>query len=104
MPSASSLTITLLLPRTIPTVSRWAWAATGAAMAPAIAAMASILFRMVNSFAGDAGRLAPARNPTQCIAHGIVPKKRRHIRGHFRHFLRAPEPLEATGVCYRGTG
>jgi hypothetical protein len=73
-------------------------------MAPAIAAMASILFRMVNSFAGDAGRLAPARNPTQCIFSGIVPQKRRHIRGHFRHFLRTLEPVEATGVSYRGTG
>jgi hypothetical protein len=88
----------------MPTVSLWAWAATGADIAAAIAAMASILFRMVNSLARDAGRLAPARNPTQCLAHGIVPQKRRHTRGHFGHFLRAREPVEVTGVSYRGTG
>jgi len=41
--------------------------------------------------------------PTQCIVRAIVPDKRRHIRGHFGHFLRAPEPVEATDVCYRGT-
>jgi hypothetical protein len=42
-------------------------------MAPAIAAMASILFRMINSLCDDARRFAPARNPTQFIARGIVP-------------------------------
>jgi hypothetical protein len=31
------------------------------------------------------------------------PQKRRLIRGNIRDFLRMPEPIEATRVCYRGT-
>ncbi|MEH2567566.1 hypothetical protein [Bradyrhizobium sp. AZCC 2289] len=46
--------------------------------------MASILFRMLNSFAGGARRLA--HNASQFIARGIVPKKRGRIRGNFGHF------------------
>jgi hypothetical protein len=49
--------------------------------------MASILFRMVNSFAGDAGRLAPARNPTQCIFSAIVPQKTPPYTWSFWAFL-----------------
>ena len=78
-----------------------ACAAIGAAIAPAIAAMASILFRMVNSFASDssAGN-APAQIASQCIARGIVPGKRCLTRGNFGQFSRALEPVEATGVSY----
>src|SRR6266852_7354802 len=50
MPSLSSTTT--VPPRTTPTVL-WACAAIGALIAAAIAAMASILFRMLNSFAGE---------------------------------------------------
>jgi hypothetical protein len=54
-------------------MSLCAFAAIGALMAAVIAAMASILFRMMNSFGGDAGRFAPSGNPTQFIARLIVP-------------------------------
>jgi hypothetical protein len=70
MPS-SSLTITVP-PRTTPVVTvPCACAATGAAIALATA-MASILFRMVNSLAkNSAGK--PAQIAIQCVAGGIVP-------------------------------
>jgi hypothetical protein len=61
---------------------------------------------MSNSFAvvrapalGD-----PARNPkANSSDEASIPGKRRLIRGNFRQILWAPEPLAATGVCYRGT-
>jgi len=50
-------------PRTTPVViSLCAYAAIGALMAPATAAIASILFRILNSFADDARRVSSARN------------------------------------------
>jgi hypothetical protein len=61
-----------------------ACAAIGALMAPAIAAMASILFRMSQLLRDDARQLAPARNPIQFIAPSIVPRK---WRSHSRPFL-----------------
>jgi hypothetical protein len=54
-------------------MSLCAFAAIGALTAAVIAAMASILFRMMNSFGGDVVRFAPAGNPTQFIARLIVP-------------------------------
>jgi hypothetical protein len=58
---------------------------------------------MTKLLCDDARRLAPARNPSQFIARRIVPQKRGLIRGNFQHFLRLREPVDATGVCYRGT-
>src|SRR5258708_7138593 len=94
-----------LPPRTTPTVSLCACAAIGTLIAPAIAAMASILFRMLNSFARVSfltrflhanryplrsktlrRRPTPAPNASQFIARGIVPEKAGRIRGNFGHF------------------
>jgi hypothetical protein len=70
----SSSMITLP-PRTTPVViSVCACAAIGALIAPAIAAMASILFRMVNSFAMMHAGLCRHAIPPQFIARGIVPQ------------------------------
>jgi hypothetical protein len=69
-------------------MSLCARAAIGALMAPAIAAMASILFRMMNSFGGDAERFAPAGNPTQFIARLIVPGTMPFASLQFSAFLR----------------
>jgi hypothetical protein len=61
-----------------------ACAAIGAAIAPAIAAMASILFRMMNSFARrEAPAFASAHMGGKFIARCIVPAK---ARPHTRHF------------------
>jgi hypothetical protein len=59
---------------------------------------------MVNSFAGDAAGLRRHAIPPNASSAPSFPEKHRHIRGHFGHFLRSLEPVEATGVCYRGTG
>jgi hypothetical protein len=48
--------------------------------------------------AGSAGTQSEANSP----AAASFRKKRGLTRGIFRHFLWAPEPVEATGVCYRG--
>jgi hypothetical protein len=58
---------------------------------------------MLNSFAMSTP--APHRHairPNSPHAASF-PKKRRLTRGNFRHFLCAPEPVEAPGVSYRGT-
>jgi hypothetical protein len=47
--------------------------------------------------------LATNTQPSQFTGRRIVPQKARPHTRHFRHFLWAPEPVEATGVCYRGT-
>jgi hypothetical protein len=86
----------------MPTVSLCACAAIGAPMAPAIAAMASNLLRMLCSFALAARRLTPAYDLINSSAASSFPGKCRLIRGIFWHFLRAGEPVEATGVSYRG--
>jgi hypothetical protein len=72
-------------------------------MAPAITAMASIfrMFLLLRNCCAPAQR--PARNLSQCVGGPIVPGKRGRTRDIFRHFLCAAEPVEATGVCYRGT-
>jgi hypothetical protein len=41
--------------------------------------------------------------PTQFIAIGIVPAKTPVPRCNFQRFSRRAEPIEATGVSYRGT-
>src|ERR1017187_9258963 len=95
MPLASSLTITLLLPRATPTVSLWACAAIGALMAPAITAMASILFRMVNSFAMMHAGFAPAHNPFPIHrARHRSPKKLALYAAIFGIFCRPWNPLK----------
>jgi hypothetical protein len=58
---------------------------------------------MINSLCDDARRFAPARDPTQFIARGIVPGTTGFIRCNFQHPSRAPEPIAATSVCYRET-
>jgi hypothetical protein len=70
-------------------MSLCALAATGALMAAAIAAMASSLFRMMNSFGGDALRLAPSGNSSQFIAYVIVPGTMRFAPLQFSAFLMA---------------
>jgi len=58
---------------------------------------------MMNSFGGDAFRLAPSGNSTQFIACIIVPGTTRFAPRNFRHFFWLREPVEATGVFYSGT-
>jgi hypothetical protein len=72
-------------------------------MAPAIAAMASILFRMINSFAMMHARLRRHAIPSNSSRRASFPENGNHIRDHFRVFSRAWEPDEATSVSYRGT-
>jgi hypothetical protein len=73
-------------------------------MTPAIAAMASTLFRMFKLLRDDARRLASARNPSQFISAGIVPRNMRLPPLQFSAFLAgAREPAEAVSVSYRGT-
>jgi hypothetical protein len=68
-------------------MSLCALAAIGALTAAVIAAMASSLFRMMNSVGGDAFRLAPSGNPTQFIACIIVPGTARIAPLQFLAFL-----------------
>ena len=76
-----------------------ACAAIGAAIAPAIAAMASSLFRMVNSFAREqAPAFAGTHMRRQFIARGIVPENRGLIRGISGELLRSLEPVEVVSV------
>jgi hypothetical protein len=42
--------------------------------------------------------------PSQFIARGIVPKKIWPYTRRFSAFFVSPEPIEAIGVSYRGTG
>jgi hypothetical protein len=49
--------------------------------------MASSLFRMMNSFGGDAFRLAPSGNSTQFIARTIVPGTRLFAALQFSAFF-----------------
>jgi hypothetical protein len=58
---------------------------------------------MIKLLCDDARRLAPARNPSQFIPRGIVPKKMRFHPLQFSAVSHAPEPNGATGVSYRGT-
>src|ERR1700730_6490514 len=103
MPSTSSLMTTGRLRTTPVVISLWACAAIGTPKAPAIAAMASTLFRMFNSFAMmHAGRSA-ARNPIQSIARGIVPGTMMSCPLQFSAFLPCRNPIGTTSVCYRGT-
>jgi hypothetical protein len=51
--------------------------------------MASSLFRMMNSFGGDAFRLAPSGNSTQFIACIIVPGTTRFAPLQFSAFFSA---------------
>jgi hypothetical protein len=75
---------TVLPPATPVVIVVWACAAIGAAIAPAIAAMANSLFRMVNSFARRGAGFSPAHTMRgQFIACGIVPVKPRPYTRHF---------------------
>ena len=75
-------------------ISLCACAAIGALMAAAIAAMASILFRMVNSFAMMHAGLRRHAIPTQFIARGIVPGKCDHTAAIFGIFRVRWNPLK----------
>src|SRR4051812_16749575 len=87
MPSLSLIT---MLPRPTPTVSLCACAAIGeaiapaAAIAPVIAAMASILFRMLYSLAQKRTPAGQASNAGQFIARANVPEKRPPQTPQFR--------------------
>jgi hypothetical protein len=72
-------------------------------MAPAIAAMASILFRMINSFAMMHAGSQPARSAIQFISRGNVPGTTRIPLLQFSASSRALELVEAACVGYRGT-
>jgi hypothetical protein len=105
-------------PLTTPVVTvLCACAAIGAAIAPAITAMASILFRMVNSlakmslgcdaFSQDENAMLLARRASaDCEpmhrARHRSPKMLPHTR-QFRAIFAKLEPLEATGVFYSHT-
>jgi hypothetical protein len=58
---------------------------------------------MLELLSDDARRLAPPRSRANSSHAASFPKKRGLIRGNFRHFLCAPEPVKGIGVCYRGT-
>jgi hypothetical protein len=67
-------------------ISFCACAATGTLIAPAIAAMASILFRMMNSFEMMHAGLHRRAIPPQFIARGIVPRNMRIFPLQFSAF------------------
>jgi hypothetical protein len=91
--------MTTVLPPAVPVVIVvCACAAIGAAIAPAIAATANSLFRMVNSFARRAPARASAYDAGQFIACGIVPEIRGLIRGISGELLRSLEPVEVVSV------
>jgi hypothetical protein len=56
-------------------------------MTPAIAAIANNFFRMLDSLAMDASRLAPARKFSQFIARDIVPGKTQQRTLQFSAFF-----------------
>src|SRR5258708_1110159 len=91
-----------LPPRTMPTVL-CACAATGAAKAPAIAAMANILLRMATSFCEIGTGTPPAHQPIQFIARGNAPGIRGPIRGIPGESLWPRHPLRWLGVFCWGT-
>jgi hypothetical protein len=68
-------------------------------MAAMIAVMANIRFRMVNSFAMMRAGRSQHANRSNSPRAASFPEKDRLIRGNFRDFLRAPEPVEAARVC-----
>jgi hypothetical protein len=69
-----------------------------------MATMASSLFRMMNSFAGERSDFRQASNSTQFIARGIVPENVRPPPPGFAAISSAVmEPVEAKSVFYSGT-
>src|SRR5882757_10392613 len=94
--------MTTVPPPTTPTVL-CACAATGAARAPAIAAMANILFRMTNSFCEMARPQLPAQQASQCVAYRNVPGIHGLIRGISGELLWGRNPLRWLGVFCCGT-
>jgi hypothetical protein len=73
------------------------------AATPAMAAMASRLFRMVNSFAMMRAGFKPAHNPANSSRALSFPKNRLFRSRNFRHFFKHREPVDPTSVFYRGT-
>src|SRR5260370_35653337 len=80
-----------------------ACAAIGTLIATAIAAMASILFRMANSFAMTHAGLHRHAIPPNSSRAASFPGTCASFRCNFRHFMQALDPVEATSACYRGT-
>jgi hypothetical protein len=70
-------------------------------MAPAIAATASNLFRMLQLLRRWTRTGSPARNPPNSPRRTSFPENHLSRRCNFRHFSQAREPIEATGVSYR---
>ena len=75
-----------------------ACAAIGAAIAPAIAAMANILFRMVNSFARSSAGLRQRAMRANSSRAALFRKTRGLIRGISGNYCEALEPVEAVSV------
>jgi hypothetical protein len=72
-------------------------------MVPAIATMANILFRMLNSFAmmhAGSRRHAITSNSSRAAS---FPGTRNVQRWNFLQFFHMLEPVEDICVCYRGT-
>jgi hypothetical protein len=49
------------------------------------------------------GLAAGTQSPPNSLRAASFPQKGGHISGKILHFLCAPEPVAAAGVCYRGT-
>jgi hypothetical protein len=77
-----------------------AWAAIGATITPAMAAMANSLFRMVNSFARERRRLVASTHNAGANSSraALFRQNRGLIRGISGEMLRSLEPIEGVSV------